>query len=116
MASARFWIVLFLGLSLCFFAGCTDDAVTDQNVLVQVGDWRLYRNDIPLDVYEGKSIEDSTREVKLYIENWVRSALLYRYAEQQILPPWSGALPTIVARSIRSRLKATMFVIIWTRV
>ena len=84
MASARFWIVLFLGLSLCFFAGCTDDAVTDQNVLVQVGDWRLYRNDIPLDVYEGKSIEDSTREVKLYIENWVRSALLYRYAEQQI--------------------------------
>jgi lipoprotein len=84
MTNIRFWRILLLGLSFCFFTGCTDDNTTNQNVLVQVGDWSLYRDDIPLDVYEGKTQEDSTREVKLYIENWVRSALLYRYAEQQI--------------------------------
>lgn len=84
MTNIRFWRILLLGLSFCFFTGCTDDNTTNQNVLVQVGDWSLYRDDIPLDVYEGKTQEDSTREVKLYIENWARSALLYRYAEQQI--------------------------------
>ena len=84
MTRKRFFGFLLSVCSLFLLVGCDDNVSTNQNVLVEVGDWVLYRNDIPLDVYEGKSAEDSAREVKLYVENWVRSALLYRYAEQKI--------------------------------
>ena len=79
----RHRLILLLLFSL-FLVGCVDNTSINYNVLVEVGDWKLYRNDIPVELYDGKSSEDSAREVNLFVENWVRSALLYRYAEQKI--------------------------------
>jgi len=84
MSSLRWLSIPFAALFLFIATACADKGIADGSVLVQVGNGVLYRNEVPIDLYEGKSVEDSACEVQLYIQNWVRDALLYRYAEQKI--------------------------------
>lgn len=73
-----------LSLLLLGVLGCTEKRAMHEEVLVQVGEHVLLRRDLPVDLYQGKSSQDSATEVKHYLETWVRSTLLYLHAEKEM--------------------------------
>lgn len=83
------YVVLFswgivLASLLLGVAGCATKHPTRGEVLVQVGEHAFLRTDLPADLYQGKTPQDSAAVVKHYLDTWVRNTLLYLYAEKQL--------------------------------
>ncbi len=77
-------LVAFGIVVLALLQSCADNTEQETDRVVSIDDWSLQASEIPLNLYEGKSAEDSTRNVQQYVEAWIRNILLYRHAEQEI--------------------------------
>lgn len=77
------WLI-FGAVALLLASACGREQTLKSGTLARVGDEILTAANIPHEIYAGKTLEDSAKDVKIYVESWLRNAILYRYAELQI--------------------------------
>lgn len=87
MITVRTAGVCLAGILSLLSAGCRDwlsEDRSDDTLLAEVYDRKLYMSDMASLVYDGASPEDSVLIVNAYVERWVRDQLLMQRAEQHV--------------------------------
>ena len=74
-------IVVLPALSSC---RAISSFLSDDEIVAQVGQEKLYRSDIDKVVPKGLAVEDSTRLADRYIDSWASEHVYLRMAEQQL--------------------------------
>ncbi len=76
--------ICYILLSACLFTACRNGLQSQEDVLVQIGDDMLSRQELAMAMPENLSPVDSTEFVERFIRRWIGETLLYQQAERNI--------------------------------